>query len=35
MKHIISEVELVYKPNHFSKESLKDVRNAADILRKF
>jgi DNA repair protein RadC len=35
MKHIISEVELVYKPNHFSKEKLKDVTNAADILRKF
>jgi DNA repair protein RadC len=33
--HIISEIELIYKPNHYTKEALLEVKNAADILRMF
>jgi DNA repair protein RadC len=35
MTHTISEIEITYKPNHYSKESLLGVKNAADILRMF
>jgi DNA repair protein RadC len=35
MTHTISEIEIIYKPNHYSKESLLEVKNAADILRMF
>jgi DNA repair protein RadC len=33
--HIISEIAITYKPNHYTKESLSSVTNAADILRMF
>jgi DNA repair protein RadC len=33
--HIISEIAITYKPNHYTKEALSSVTNAADILRMF
>jgi DNA repair protein RadC len=33
--HIISEIAITYKPNHYTKEALSSVTNAADILRIF
>jgi DNA repair protein RadC len=33
--HIISEISITYKPNHYTKEALSSVTNAADILRMF
>jgi DNA repair protein RadC len=33
--HNISEIEIIYKPNHYTKEALLGVKNAADILRMF
>ena len=35
MTHNISEIEIIYKPNHYTKEALSSVKNAADILRMF
>jgi DNA repair protein RadC len=35
MQHIISEIEIIYKPNRFSKEILKTVGSVVDILRMF
>jgi DNA repair protein RadC len=33
--HIISEIAITYKANHYTKEALSSVTNAADILRMF
>jgi DNA repair protein RadC len=33
--HIISEISITYKANHYTKEALSSVTNAADILRMF
>jgi DNA repair protein RadC len=33
--HIISEIAITYKPNHYTKEALSSVTNAADVLRMF